>query len=177
MSTNKKHNLTNFSLEEIKSNGFKKPEDFFDSFEDSVFAKISEENLPKETGFKIADDYFDTLENKVLDKLPTATKVVNLRSYVRKFVPMAAAASIVLFIGLNYFNNFQKQITFDDLTVADIESWYEDNEGSLSESELAEVITFDEAEDVLLSYNDISETDIDAYINTIDTNTLINEID
>lgn len=164
------------SLEDIKKTGFSTPENFFNSFEDDLFSKISEENLPSKNGFSTPDGYFEELENQIFDKIaleekPEA-KVISLKSRILKTIPYAAAASVLLFIGLNYFSSINNSVTFEDLSTTEIENWLDTD---ISGTEIAEVISeidFNEADFT----NNINDTEIEDYLDNIDTSTLLNEI-
>ncbi|WP_378172195.1 hypothetical protein [Aquimarina sp. SS2-1] len=71
----KKNNLHN------NKEGFKVPENYFDTFEERLFEKISKEDhedftLPKKisSGLKEPYNYFDTFETKLMEKLNTETQ-------------------------------------------------------------------------------------------------------
>ena len=160
-----------------KKTGFSTPENYFEEMEDIFFTTITIENLPKEEILKTPENYFNTVEDTILTKLnivtPKKGKVISLYQKVLKFIPVTAAASVLLFIGLNYFNT-NNTFTFDDITQADVTSWYENGYGTTNNDELA--ITLDSSdfeEGILTSIND---DNLEDYLNTIDDTTLLNEI-
>ncbi len=63
MTKSKEHNL--------KNDGFKTPEGYFDSFKDRLFDKMEAgaESLPKKDGFTTPEGYFDKLEDKIVGSL------------------------------------------------------------------------------------------------------------
>ena len=60
MTKSKEHNL--------KNDGFKTPDGYFDSFKDRLFDKMEAgvESLPKKEGFTTPEGYFDKLEDKIV---------------------------------------------------------------------------------------------------------------
>ena len=64
-------------------NGFNTPKDYFEDFEERLYSKISEENLPKESGFKVPEGYFEQLDSEILKHVEPfikETKVIPLFS-------------------------------------------------------------------------------------------------
>lgn len=59
----------NFQHIKTKENGFKVPKGYFDTVEDTVFAKLASEKLPKKEGFFTPTTYFETVEDNVLEKI------------------------------------------------------------------------------------------------------------
>jgi hypothetical protein len=90
-------------------------------------------------------------------------------------IPYAAAASIVLFISLNSFVfTTDEELTINSLTDTEIEYWLDSN--TLNTNDISIVL-----EDELLKENDfyfttIKDETIEDYINSIDSTTLLNEI-
>ncbi len=77
----KKKNIHNDKAE------FKVPENYFDTFEERLFAKISQEDTDTSllsdkitSGFKTPDGYFDTLESQLLSKLDSDINDLPLQS-------------------------------------------------------------------------------------------------
>lgn len=160
-----------------KKTMFSIPENYFEGIEDTILSSIVTKKLPKGNLYKTPSNYFNTVENDILTKLsietPKEVKVISLYKRVLQFIPVIAAASVLLFIGLNYFNT-SSTYSFDDITQADIASWYENGYGSTNNVELATILDFsDFDEDILASIND---ENLEDYLNTIDNSTLLNEI-
>jgi len=160
-----------------KKTGFSIPVNYLEEIEDTIISSIITKKLPKEIPYKTPSNYFNTVENDILAKLKTENpiegKVISLHQKILNLVPFIAAASVLLFIGLNYFNT-STTYDFDDITETDITSWYENGYGSTDNNELAAVLdTSDFDEDFLSSMND---DNIEDYLNTIDNTTLLNEI-
>ena len=130
-----------------KNNPFKTPEEYFENLTDKVMGSMGSESskLPVEDGFVAPEGYFDELNDKINQRLENETKVVQLPSY-RKFYWAAAsiAAIFILIFGINWSTN--NESNWDDLAMADIEAYLEEDELPLSSYEVAEILTLDEIE-------------------------------
>lgn len=150
-----------------KNNPFKTPEGYFESFDDRLMKKLSEEssNIPKEEGFAVPEDYFETLHGKILDKIGAEeTKVISLNPYKKYYYAAASIAAVILIVfGLNW--NIAEEPTFEDLAEADIEAYFENNEFDLSAFEIAEVIPLDELEINDILVNSFEEENMLDYLN------------
>ena len=179
MDNNNKHISKELSSNSEGKSGFTTPKDYFENVENDFFTKIAESKLPKQTGFKTPGNYFDNLEDAILSKvdpIKKETKVISLRERMRKIIPIAAAASVIIFISVNFFFKTTNTVTLDDISVTEIESWYENGYGELNNNDL--VLNFDDEDfndDDLLA-SSIDETDIENYLDNIDPSTLENEI-
>lgn len=158
-----------------KSTSFTTPKDYFDTFENSFYNKLAEENLPKRTGFSTPETYFETLEETVLSKvLEKETKVISLKERLLKVIPIAAAASILLFIGLNTFLfKTNKSITLDNLSDSDIEYWMSTN--NINYNDIVLVLQDDLLKDNDFSLTNIKSETIEDYIISTDNTNLFNE--
>ncbi|APG64240.1 hypothetical protein LPB136_02150 [Tenacibaculum todarodis] len=158
-------------------NGFSTPENYFEGIEDAVFTTLSSEIIPNEHKLEVPSNYFETLEDRILAKVSIEkkeTKVISLRERMLQIIPTAAAASVLLFIGLTYFSN--STVTFDDITITDIDFWYDNNNENISSSDLAMVFEASDFEENILSENSIEEDSLEEYLNAVDPSTLLNEI-
>lgn len=175
MKDKKQHINKEFSLKDIKGNGFKKPTNYLTSFEDELFAKISEDTLPNKSGFEVPKGYFDSLEDTLVAQVSNdkrTTKVIRLSHTIRKIIPYAAAASVLLFIGLNYFSTGTDTVTIDDLSETEIENWlYAANDSN----EITDILQVTDFEDTSITDN-MNDIEIEDYLDNIDTSTLLNEI-
>ena len=157
--------MKNNNLHNIKSTGFKAPDDYFDSFDEAFFNKLKENNSfedIKTTGFDIPNDYFETLEETVLKRVETKkeTKVISLFSWKKVIYTSAIAASLILMI--NAFFNTSEILTFDTLETASIESYLED-EGYTS-YELAFLLNENELNSEYFTNTNISESLLEDYL-------------
>ncbi|MFL0099818.1 hypothetical protein [Tenacibaculum maritimum] len=169
-----KHSNNNLLSGPKITSGFSVENEYFNSIEDSFYCKILEENLPKSHGFKTPPQYFDFIEDNILSK----TKKFPAQTFfqkVRQLIPTIAAASVLLFIALNYFTFGSKAITFDEITAIDIENWYENGYGTVDSDEIATTLEQSDFNDDNF-LNSTKDHDIETYLENINTTTLIDEI-
>lgn len=162
-----------------KKTGFDIPENYFNGIEEKIATTIFSEGLAKENAFKTPPNYFNSVEDDIFTKLnlnnkEKEVKVISIRKRILQLVPIAAAASVLLFIGLNYINK-TSTVTFDDITLADVESWYENGYGDTNNEELAIAFNSSTIEDND-SLSSISDENLEEYLNDIDSSDFINEI-
>lgn len=174
MNQNQKH--TRKFLQDLKKeeSSFLVPENYFDHFEDYLDSRLFEEQLPNEIPFQVPDSYFTSLEQEVLSKVSIKQKkVITLKRTILTMIPTAAAACVLLFIGLNYFTETTTS-TFETISTADLEEWYDENYEDYSmqyidsDFELSPVLD----EDISLSDDDIFE-----YFTNTETTNLLTEIE
>ena len=161
-----------------KENGFSTPKNYFNSIEENIELKLSEDNLKKENGFKIPDSYFTDLEDTILAKVTSTekeTKVISFKERILKMIPIAAAASIILFIGLNSFIfNKTEELTLDSLSDNDMEYWLDSN--ALTTNDIVMVLNDDLLAENDFSFATIEDENIEDYINSIDNTSILNEL-
>ncbi|WP_405606032.1 hypothetical protein [Polaribacter sp. Asnod1-A03] len=162
-----------------KKSGFSVPKNYFDSIEDIIDIRIAEENLSKENGFNVPDAYFKNLEDNILAKVTVTTeketKVVSLKTKLFKIIPFAAAASIILFIGLNSFIfNQTEELNLDSLSENDIENWLDFN--PMNTNDIALVLQEDILNENDFSFSSIEDETIEDYITSIDNSSLFDEL-
>ncbi len=172
------------SLDYIKSitqnkNGFSTPENYFDSVEDTVFSKIKEQSFSKENAFTAPKDYFENFEDSLFEKInfpKKEVKVISLRARLLKVIPAAAAASVLLFIGLNYFS-FSDTASFESISSEELENWLDESYINNASSTVNFVDADFKDSNVLEEVSSIKDEDILEYLNTIDSATLLTEIE
>ena len=173
-----KNSLDYINKKTGKKTGFSAPSNYFDNLEDVISVKILEDNFAKETAFKVPDTYFNNLENSILAKVSSKekeTKVISFKESVFKIIPFAAAASILLFIGLNSFVfDTNEEFTLDALSDNDIEYWLDDS--SLNTNDIALILEDEIINENEFSFADIKDESIEDYINSIDNTSLLNEL-
>ncbi|MDO1501003.1 hypothetical protein Q2T40_12755 [Winogradskyella maritima] len=150
----------------IHSHGFKTPEDYFESFDEKLFSKLSENSaLPEdlESGFKAPENYFENLEDTIFAKLDEP-KVVPLMQR-KKWYAVASMAAVVLISAALFFQNG----TNEDLTVEMVENYFVSQE--LDSYELAELLSetnYIDTEDTFIN-TEFTEDNIETYLlNTAD---------
>jgi len=168
MKPKKKHIIR--EMLKAKGSGFKVPKSYFDSVETMVFAKLSDD---------IPQNYFNTLEERVFDKInkeaSVDVKVLSLKQkIIKRYVPILAAASVVLFIGLNFYNT-SNTLSFDSLDTVNISTWLEDTNYNASDSYvLGELLDTDDISNLTASNEtSLDDTQLLDYLNKTDIEDLI----
>ncbi len=187
-------------LQQLKG-GFSIPKDYFGTVEGVIFSKLLEDNLDKKTPFRTPKNYFSTIEDRVLEslkseekenvyatpkgyfdsvedkvfeRLQTETKVIDFKTrFIKKFLPIAAAASLLLFITLQLLNNTSEQKDlFASLETSEIENWIENGDFEMNSYQIAAVYEDTNIEDIELEqeYND---DHLMEYLDDIDLESLI----
>ncbi len=161
-----------------KSN-FSAPKDYFNNIENRFFISLAEQNIPNKDGFSTPNSYFDSLENSILSKVKSkekTIKVISLKQRFYKIIPAAIAASIALFISINYFTNKNTEINFDNLAQTDIENWFLESSSNITSEDIATFINVDDINVNDFAYTNIDDDDIEDYIIYNENTTLLNEI-
>ncbi len=132
------------------TNPFKTPEGYFDSFQDRLMEKLSDEESGlldflenKDDGFTVPKGYFDGIKKDIDKRLNDDVKVISIKSFKKYFMAAASVAAVALVL-LGFFWNTSDQIDFADLANSDIETYFENNELGLSSYEIAEEISLDQ---------------------------------
>lgn len=161
------------------SSGFSIPNNYLDGIEDDFFLKLKEEQLPKSTSFDVPDTYFDTIETEILNKITNPLKkgkVISFKNKFHKLIPVAVAASLLIFITTQFYNNEKKNISFDELSYIEVENWFNENT-IYTETELVYSFEDDiEYNAIAMTNENINDDAIEDYLNSIDESNLINEI-
>jgi hypothetical protein len=126
-----------------KRNNFNVPNDYFNEVEDIVVAKLKAEAIQKNDAIIIPDNYFDKIEDKVFNKLKSEkkSKVITLKKFTKFIAPIAIAASLLLLV---YLNTTSKKYTFDSISTAAIESYFENGGNDVDVLSIASLYTEDE---------------------------------
>lgn len=132
-------------------NGFLTPTDYFDTFSDKVFEKISGEVhtslLPKNSGFIVPDNYFENNEIELLSKTTTTnTKVFSLKTTLYKISGIAAIllltiVSPMLYHSIETKNNELAEMSYleihsEELSIYEVGSMLENEDLTELENEL-----------------------------------------
>ncbi|WP_438712499.1 hypothetical protein ACSTS3_09250 [Aquimarina muelleri] len=151
--------------------GFKVPEEYFENLESRLSKKTpfkTEKKLLSKTkyssGFKIPDEYFVGFENKILRKVKetkSKRKVISLitRKNILYFSSIAAMIAIIISLSISK----ESELSFNDITVADIYTYFNEENIELSTIEIATLLESDVSytetlekelinEDVILDY-------------------------
>ena len=161
-------------------NQFSTPENYFNTIEDNVLSKIIEEQLPGKFTYNVPDEYFENFEDNLLSnsKFPKKeVKVISLKSRILNSIPTAAAACMLLFVGLNYFTT-GKTTSFDTISSEELELWFNNSNLEENSRNLLELVDVDFTDtDIIEDDTSINDEDILEYLNTINNSTLLTEIE
>lgn len=167
--------MKNKDLHNIKSTGFKAPDDYFSSFDEKVFSKLDSEstlNTIKKTGFKVPENYFESLQAETLLKHAERkeTKVIPLFSKRNLIYISGVAAAILLLFNLSVFD---KNPSFDNLETNVVENYLMEEYFSTND-DIAALFTEDEIEQHVSIDHDFSESNIEEYLlNNADIESLL----
>jgi len=166
--------MNNNKLDILKKrgSGFKTPENYFKTVEDTVVMKLAMDKFPEdEPGLDVPKGYFDSIEEKVFRKIQhEATqepKIINLPSkWFKVVVPIAIAASLLLILVLNYTG---ETYSIENVAASDIEEWIEEDLILLDSYEIAELY-----DDISLE-NEFSIDDLNVldYVNGTDIESIL----
>ena len=148
--------------EEKYNHGFKAPEDYFQDFEERLFSKLKEAELPKDHGFDVPDGYFENLEERIQQNV-TQEKTVKVIPLLKRktfiyAVSVAACAALVFSI---YTKNTSEEIL---LQIADIEAYIEGDAIDLDSYDIAQLLSEDELDNLGLENEIFSQENLEDYL-------------
>lgn len=149
-------------LHNIKSNGFKTPDNYFESFEDSFFKSLNDNKVIdgiNDAGFKVPEGYFDTIDEKVINNLEDKP-VVLLNARKTLYYVAGIAASLLLLFAI-FINNGDKT---QELSAEMVETYFENSD--LDSYELAELLVNADIleEDFTLVETEYKEENLESYL-------------
>lgn len=149
-------------LHNIKSNGFKTPDNYFESFEDRFFESLNDNKVIDgivDAGFKVPKGYFDTIDEKVLNNLENKP-VVRLNTRKTLYYVAGIAASLLLLFTI-FINNGDKT---QELSAEMVETYFENSD--LDSYELAELLVNADIleEDFTLVETEYKEENLESYL-------------
>lgn len=153
--------MKNKKLHNIKSVGFKTPNDYFESFDEKIFSKLNTEsqlNSIKETGFKVPDYYFESLNDKILNN-NLENKVIQLLSRRNLVYISGIAAAILLLFNLSLFDN---KPSFDNLENESVENYIFDED--ISSYEIAALLGDEPIEENFIIEHNFNADNIEEYL-------------
>jgi hypothetical protein len=158
--------------------GFSVPKKYFNTAEDRFSSFLIEKELPKESGFSIPENYFKKVEKSILEKtgFKKEVKIVFLKSKFLKHTTASAAASIALFLSINYFTSLNdSEINFDLLERTDIENWIVENSNELSDKDFIILLHNEISNENDFALTDLQNDAIEEYMINIEANSLLND--
>lgn len=123
-------------LHNINSNGFKTPDNYFQSFEDKLFERLNEKETNEgvnDSGFTIPKDYFESLDGKILNKIKEKP-VIKLNTRKVFYYVTGIAASLLLMVSI-FMNGDDKT---QELSAEMVETYFKNSD--LDSYELAELL-------------------------------------
>lgn len=181
MNDDLKNSLHYLNSKTNKENGFTVPSSYFKNFEDALLTTIEKENSGNNNPFKIPENYFEEFEDSLFEKLPIQkkeVKVVSLYKRAVRLIPTTMAASVLLFLGYTYFNATDTSINFNNVSYAEIEKWYES--GYINAETDDFLVTINETdinfENETINSINLNSDDVEEYLNTLEDDTILNEI-
>ncbi|WP_196888546.1 hypothetical protein [Aureivirga sp. CE67] len=168
---------------QLKKNPFSTPDDYFKSFDESLMSKISEESISdivgKENGMKVPDNYFESFEENILNKVKT-TESTKKKSKIRflynsNFYRFASVAVAAVFLILILVQKNTSEVNFDSVSNTELNNWVSLESEDFDTYQLAAL--YDENDDIIeddIFYtNNISDEDLELYLNTIEIENLL----
>ncbi|WP_138434292.1 hypothetical protein [Winogradskyella algicola] len=149
-------------LHNIKSSGFKTPENYFNTFDDKLFERLNiKENIEgvTDSGFTTPKDYFETLDDKILSKLEDKP-VVRLNTSKTLYYIAGIAASLLLLFAIFINNGGETQV----LSAEMVETYFENSD--LDSYELAELLVEADflEEDFTIVETEYKEENLESYL-------------
>lgn len=148
-------------LQNIKSTGFKTPQQYFDSFDDHLFNALNKKNQLKSikrTGFEVPTNYFETFDDNLKLNFTNDVKVVSLFSWKKVVYISGIAAALVLMFSL-FYNNTND---WSKIETASIENYL--TEEDFSNYEIASLLTDSELSTDNFSDSEFSESSLEDYL-------------
>ncbi|NRD19745.1 hypothetical protein HNV08_06765 [Winogradskyella eckloniae] len=161
-------------IHNIKSSGFKTPDNYFNSIDDQILGRINKSDALsgiEAPGFTVPSSYFDTVEASILEKIEDKAKtpVIQLKPRRTLYYVAGIAASLLLLIGL-VFNN-EEELSLNTIDTASIENYLYQEEYSYDE--LATLFKTEDISETDFIDISISEDYLDSYLENIDTEDFI----
>ena len=156
---------------------FKVPDGYFETFEEQLFSKISEEKFPKTNGFTVPQNYFENLEERVLNTVKNSEKSKKIIPlFPKKYIGYAAAIAAFLIIGISIFTNATAEQNLDTLQWSSINSYIEEGNLNLDLYDLTTIIDDSDISGIEVQKWELSQSALEDYLfENINTEILINE--
>ncbi|GAA4276130.1 hypothetical protein [Aquimarina mytili] len=130
--------------------GFKVPDNYFERLENKLSEKILSENNSDDvlksrinSGLKVPEKYFDSIEDRVLQHIEpqkTNRKVISL--FTRRNLVYVSGIAAMIAIIFSISINKEKSLNFNDIDIADIHAYFDEEGIDLTATEIASL--FDE---------------------------------
>jgi hypothetical protein len=160
--------------EDKYNHGFKAPDDYFQDFEERLFSKLKEAELPKKHGFDVPDGYFEDLEERILQNV-TQEKTVKVIPLLKRktFIYAVSVAALAALVFSIFTKNTDGEIL---LQIADIEAYINADAMDLDSYDIAQLLSDDELDNLAFENEIFSQENIEDYlIENLDDTTLLIE--
>ena len=137
--------------------GFQVPEEYFESLDTRLMTRLKADS---KKGMKVPEGYFEEFE----------VKPPRNRPEVKNLIWLAAAASILLFFGIQYMDTNQKPLDWSDLEQEEISSWIESDLTDLNAYDIAEAYP-----EVELNAPNLSNEELNTYLNETELDQILYE--
>ncbi len=158
--------------------GFTTPNNYFESFEEHLSAKLSSDSLPEKTGFKVPDDYFEQLEESIIQRVEALDEKPKARSlFTARYFTYAAsiAASVVLIVSIMNSNSSPVG-SIDDIEITSISEYIDDGNIDIDTYDVVALLQEDEIVTMDTENQFFSEESLEEYLlETLDESTLLIE--
>lgn len=155
-----------------KETGFSIPKNYFSDVDTDIHAKVLKSKIGNTNLYEVPKDYFDKVDEEILGKVSLKVVQIGFRKKLIKFIPYAAAACILLFIGLNKFV-FTNTNSIDNLSDVDLEYWLESN--PISTLEIVDVLKTDLLQENDFTLATLEDSSIEEFIENYDDISMLNE--
>lgn len=152
----------------LKNAGFIVPNSYFKSVEPHVFLKLTND---------IPTNYFKDVESKILTKLNiennSQVKVIKLKTkFLKRLLPLAVAASVILFIGLNFINK-SNIVSYGSLNNTNINNYLALEPDYTNSYNLGELLNDDDFTILSDNFTPIEDSKLESYLNQINLDELM----
>jgi len=165
-------------MKENKNSGFEIPKDYFEKFEERLFAKLDEDVIPKEAGFSVPGGYFDIVEEDIMKGVVKTKvdqpKVIGLNSRRVIIYVSSIAASVAIIFGL--IGKYSTSESFNDLQISTIESYIEEGNVTIDSYEIASLLADEDIENGNFLSEPFSDESLETYLlDNIDDSSILIE--
>ncbi len=152
-------------IKDISETGFKTPDNYFENFEEGVFARLKAEKLKSladKPGFEVPDGYFEDLDKQIETRIKgDSTAVISLLNRKNIYYVSGVAAAIVILLAV-FLNRSSNEVQELDYRV--VETYIINHD--ISTYEIASLLTEDELDQVDLNIlgEEINEETLEDYL-------------
>ncbi len=152
-------------IKDISETGFKTPDNYFENFEEGVFARLKAEKLKSladKPGFEVPDGYFEDLDKQIETRIKgDSTAVISLLNRKNLYYVSGVAAAIVILLAV-FLNRSSNEVQELDYRV--VETYIINHD--ISTYEIASLLTEDELDQVDLDIlgEEINEETLEDYL-------------